>query len=72
MSFTTDFKLAQELDRGDELASFRELFVITDPNLIYLDGNSLGRLPKDTIEHLRRPSSTTGESVSSAYGMTAG
>jgi kynureninase len=48
-----DIELAHELDAQDELASFRDEFVIADPNLIYLDGNSLGRLPKRTIEFMR-------------------
>jgi kynureninase len=38
------------LDRADPLASFRNEFVISDPDLIYLDGNSLGRLPKATVD----------------------
>jgi kynureninase len=38
----------------DELADFRNAFVITDPHLIYLDGNSLGRLPKVTAEQLQQ------------------
>jgi kynureninase len=49
----TDIELAHELDAQDELARFRDEFVIADPNLIYLDGNSLGRLPKRTIEFMR-------------------
>lgn len=40
------FEYAQQLDAQDELAHFRERFVTSDPDLIYLDGNSLGRLPK--------------------------
>jgi len=44
---------ASQLDNQDPLASFRDRFIIADPNLIYLDGNSLGRLPKDTIPHLQ-------------------
>ena len=38
----------------DELAEFRQQFVIRDPHLIYLDGNSLGRLPKVTAERLQQ------------------
>jgi len=48
-----DIRLAQELDTQDELAAFRQEFVIQDPDLIYLDGNSLGRLPRRTISHLQ-------------------
>ena len=40
----------QELDRKDPLAAFKSEFLITDPSICYLDGNSLGRLPKRTIE----------------------
>lgn len=40
---------ARRLDAADELASFRSRFVIDDPALIYLDGNSLGRLPQATV-----------------------
>ena len=43
---------ARWLDAEDELAQFREGFVLTEPDLIYLDGNSLGRLPKRTAERL--------------------
>ena len=39
---------ALELDKNDKLAHFRNEFVIGDE--IYLDGNSLGRLPKKTLE----------------------
>lgn len=38
---------AQELDAADELAHFRERFIVPD-GVIYLDGNSLGCLPKAT------------------------
>ncbi|MFO7664632.1 MAG: kynureninase [Chloroflexota bacterium] len=43
---------ARQMDAADSLTSFRERFVIDDPQLIYLDGNSLGRLPRVTIERL--------------------
>ena len=52
--FTTDIKLALDLDRQDELAHFRSRFVITEPDLIYFDGNSLGRLPNKTVEYMRQ------------------
>lgn len=41
---------AQALDAKDPLAKYRDRFVIQDPNVCYLDGNSLGRLPKQTVE----------------------
>jgi len=53
MQFNTEIKLARQLDAQDELASFRDRFVIDDPNLIYLDGNSLGRLPKASVQHVQ-------------------
>jgi kynureninase len=53
MKKTTEGIYASQLDNQDSLASFRDRFIIDDPDLIYLDGNSLGRLPKDTIPHLQ-------------------
>ncbi len=44
---------AEQLDRQDPLARFRDEFVIADPDVCYLDGNSLGRLPKATIAATR-------------------
>ena len=46
----TDRQFAVDLDAKDPLAKYREQFVITDPTMCYLDGNSLGRLPKQTIK----------------------
>ncbi|MCX6443990.1 MAG: aminotransferase class V-fold PLP-dependent enzyme [Actinobacteria bacterium] len=46
----TDRAYALELDKNDPLARYRSKFVITDPNLCYLDGNSLGRLPHATVK----------------------
>ena len=40
------------LDAADPLASFRDRFVPTEPGVIYLDGNSLGRPTKASIERL--------------------
>ena len=45
----TDREYALDLDRKDPLAHFKSQFVIGDPEMCYLDGNSLGRLPKATI-----------------------
>jgi kynureninase len=44
MEFSPLRPFAESLDSQDPLASFRSRFVIADPDLIYLDGNSLGRL----------------------------
>jgi len=53
MQFSIDPVYAHRLDDEDELASFRDRFVVEDPNMIYLDGNSLGRLPRDTVARTR-------------------
>jgi kynureninase len=45
----TDREYALELDKNDPLAHFKSQFVISDPTMCYLDGNSLGRLPKATV-----------------------
>jgi kynureninase len=48
----TEREYALELDKHDPLAHFRERFLITDPDLCYLDGNSLGRLPHETVKRV--------------------
>jgi kynureninase len=48
------------LDERDPLAPFRERFVF-DPDVVYLDGNSLGCLPRATIERL-------GEVIAEQWG----
>lgn len=48
----TDRVYAEGLDAADPLADMRELFQLGDEETIYLDGNSLGRLPLATRERL--------------------
>lgn len=40
------------LDAADPLAHFRDRFAPTDPGVVYLDGNSLGRPPKSALERI--------------------
>jgi kynureninase len=54
MSFLSTRTFALQLDRQDPLASYRDQFVIDDSDLIYLDGNSLGRLPKVALERVKQ------------------
>ena len=42
----------KDLDLLDKTSTFRKEFYIHDSGLIYLDGNSLGRLPKKTITNI--------------------
>jgi kynureninase len=45
---------AEDLDAQDELAGFRNEFLIPDESLVYLDGNSLGRTPKASIARVQQ------------------
>ena len=58
---------AERLDDADPLAPFRERFVIDDPDLLYLDGNSLGRLPIATRERLRAAVDQWGSELVSGW-----
>ena len=58
---------AEQLDAEDPLASFRERFVIADPETIYLDGNSLGRLPSATRARIAELVDQWGEELVSAW-----
>src|ERR1700677_3058306 len=43
---------ARKLDAADSLAGYRGRFLLTDPALIYLNGNSLGALPLATLRRM--------------------
>ena len=43
---------AEKQDAADPLAGFRDRFALDDPSLVYLNGNSLGALPRDTLRRL--------------------
>ena len=60
---------AQSLDLNDPLKSFRNEFAISDPSLIYMDGNSLGRLPRRTIDRAS-PMAVTEMTISRARDMS--
>src|SRR5579864_1720964 len=45
---------AGELDAADPLAGYRERFLLDEPGLIYLNGNSLGALPAATLRRMDR------------------
>ena len=48
-----DIDFVRKLDSEDKLADFRKLFYFSDPEICYLDGNSLGRLPRRTIDEVK-------------------
>ena len=52
MSEPLSLAYAVELDNQDALKIYRDQFIIRDPALIYLDGNSLGRLPVKTVDYM--------------------
>ncbi|MEW6741875.1 MAG: kynureninase [Planctomycetota bacterium] len=51
--FEPGIEWARRMDASDELACYRDEFVVAEPDLIYLDGNSLGRLPRHSAARLR-------------------
>jgi len=53
MKFNPSRNFAIDMDLRDELAPFRDAFVVHDPDMLYMDGNSLGRLPKSAAERVR-------------------
>lgn len=64
----TDRAYALELDKNDPLARFKSQFVVTDPQMCYLDGNSLGRLPKETISAVNNLMTEWGAEVVTGWG----
>jgi kynureninase len=50
---TSLLERARELDAADPLAGFRDRFAIPDPEVVYLDGNSLGRPTQAGLEAVR-------------------
>ena len=52
-NFEPGESFARQLDAADDLASYREAFVFAEPDMIYLDGNSLGRLPCHTAARMQ-------------------
>ena len=53
MDFHPSHAFAENLDNQDPLAAFRLRFIIPDPDLIYLDGNSLGRLTYASLARIQ-------------------
>jgi kynureninase len=50
---TAGLAAAIAADAHDPLAHYRTQFVITDPDVVYFDGNSLGRMPAVTAERVQ-------------------
>ena len=68
---------AESLDTADQLAAFRSRFVGTEDDgpdrLLYLDGNSLGRLPRETPAALARVvEQQWGEGLVGSWGTWIG
>jgi kynureninase len=53
MENISERNVALHLDQQDPLKEYRSRFLITDPDLIYMDGNSLGRLPHSAAERMK-------------------
>ena len=70
INFNTSREYALGLDKKDELGSYRKKFYISDPDLIYMDGNSLGRLPQDAPAKIQQiVSDQWGEKLIRSWGI---
>ena len=65
-----DRRVVEQLDAEDPLAGFRQRFVISGvggDEIIYLDGNSLGRLPVRTRERIAELTEQWGDALVSGW-----
>ncbi len=70
MSIELSREYARQLDEQDELAVYRPRFFSADADLIYLDGNSLGRLPLRTAERVEQiVNDEWGEKLIRSWGI---
>ncbi len=54
MTLDPNLAFARRMDRADGLAHYRKRFAGADTDLVYFDGNSLGRPPVSAIERVER------------------
>ena len=54
MTLDPHLAFARRMDRADGLAHYRKRFVGAETDLVYFDGNSLGRPPVSAIERVER------------------
>src|SRR3954451_5119603 len=67
MAGVTEREHAEALDAADPLAAFRDRFELGDGEHVYLDGNSLGRLPLATRERLHAAVERWGSELVSGW-----
>jgi kynureninase len=53
-NFTPTLSYANQLEQSDPLRIYRDRFVISDSDLIYMDGNSLGRLTAAVVPQIEQ------------------
>ncbi len=69
MDFESSRSFASFLDEQDILAHFRSQFTFPEPDLIYLDGNSLGRQTCASAERLQRLTEEWGRDLIRGYNL---
>jgi len=69
MEFESSRSFSRLLDKQDSLSHFRTRFSIPEPDLIYLDGNSLGRLTFASAERLQDLSEEWGRDLIRGYNQ---